>query len=120
MDNGSIDLFFETARSLLGRYDNATNYRVSITSIENEFDSDGDPALSVLWSKTSDGQEELRDKDLQNFSLPALPEGETVILVSVVGDYAPLFGTANLKIFTLENNAVRRPRFVTQVEFNNN
>jgi len=120
VNDGSIDLFFATARSLLGRYDKAANYRASITSIENEFDSDDDPTLSVLWSRTSDGQEELRDEDLQNFNLPTLSEGETVILVSIVGDYTPLFTTANLQLFTLENNAVRRPRFVTQVEFDNN
>lgn len=119
VDDGSIDVFFGTASSLLGRYDNAANYRTSITSIENEFDSGGDPTLSVLWSRTSDGQEELRDEDLQNFELPTLPEGETIILVSVVGDYTPLFTAGNLQLFTLENNAVRRPRFVAQVEFEN-
>jgi len=110
----------EIGRSLIGDpANNNARYDISITSISNTFDSDSNYELVVNWSVANKSNLELEDEDIENYELPFIPEGESVILVDLklryeTAIYSELFGTMELN-----EVEVRRPRFVTMVPFEN-
>lgn len=117
MDDEKFDLLFATSQSLIGKYSDGDNYIVTITSVENVFDSSADSTLSVGWSKSNVTSAELDDSDLANFELPAIPEGGSVILVNIRVNYTPYISTDEVSLFEFTRDVVRRPRFLDNIPY---
>ncbi|NRA87157.1 MAG: pilus assembly protein [Rhizobiales bacterium] len=117
MDDGKRDLMIASARALANKYSKMDDFTVIIASIENELDPDDDTTLTIDWSEASRKSEELTDKDLVNFKLPVLAESETIILVIMTGTYKPIIFSSTTGDFHFERHAVRRPRFVHKIPY---
>ncbi len=121
MDDDNRDAFFITADALMDRWGGASAYGVSITSLINPVEaSPGDPEvdLSVHWSEATKSELVMEDTDLVSFELPEIAEGESMILVVVSGTYdRPLAGFGLAEQVTIERYSVRRPRFVSVVDY---
>lgn len=117
MEDDKFDLLIATSESLIGRYAEGAGFELVVSSIENVFDSDDDPTLTVAWSKSNVESKEIEDSDLVDYELPAVPEGGSIILVSVRNSYTPYVTTDAVGLVEFERNSVRRPRFVESVEY---
>ena len=118
MDDRRGVAFIDTAEAILGSYADGSTLNVSVTSVANDLTDSSDTALEVVWSVASDPAKELTNADLDSYDFPTVPNGESVILVVVEMDYAPVFRVRGIAPrFQFEEVAVRRPRFVDEVCF---
>lgn len=121
MDDDNRDAFFVTADALMDRWRGASAYGVSITCLINPVESspsDPEVALAVHWSQATKSELVMEDTDLDTFELPDIAEGESMILVVVSGTYdRPFAGFGLGEQVTVERYSVRRPRFVSIVEY---
>ncbi|MTI43994.1 Flp pilus assembly protein TadG [Roseibium hamelinense] len=109
-----FDEIIEVSKSIAGPYAENTNFTVVVTSIINVFDQDDD--LTVAWSASDPVDNELADADLDEFDLPDLAQGDTLILVEVRANYTPILTSEIVVSFTLDDYQVRRPRFQTAID----
>ncbi len=90
IDDDTADNLEAIAASLIGDLSDDESYQITMSSIYNEFDTDGDYDLVVDWSFSNKSGKELKDTEISNFEIPLIPEGETVILVFVELEFSPL------------------------------
>ncbi len=102
----------EIAKSLNGSLSDHESYKVIISSIYNEFDSDGDYDLTINWSVSNVLNEKLKLEDLEDLDLPVITEGDSLIVVSTEVDITPEFLQGFVGVLSLNGLSVRRPRFV--------
>lgn len=118
MDDDSFDIMVATAESIMGDYAESGSFEISISSIQNEFDSSSDPTLSVAWSKANVDSAVIKDDDLIDYDIPDIPEGETVILVKILSSYTPYVVTDEVGSVDYERYVIRRPRLADQIPYN--
>ncbi|MEM6414047.1 MAG: TadE/TadG family type IV pilus assembly protein [Pseudomonadota bacterium] len=115
MDSNMETAIFNTVEALLGKYATRNDYHLTITSVANPLNS-GNSNPIVVWSSGTDPAQELKTEDLAGITLPAIPNGEGVILVSSEMTHNPAFLIKNFnRTFKFENSVIRRPRFVNEV-----
>ena len=118
MDDARGGAFIDTAEAILSSYAGGSTLDVSVTSVANDLTDGSDTALEVVWSVSNDAAKKLTNADLDRYALPSVPDGESIILVVVEMDYAPVFRVRGIApSFRFEEVAVRRPRFVDEVCF---
>lgn len=121
MNDLRIDEIYNAADALLGIYSNAADLNYTVTSIVNPLGVDDD--LAVVWSHSTDQNNEHTTADLVNFDLPEIGDGQTLILVSTEGTYTPRFAPTFIKptglgvAFNTSEISVRRPRLVREICF---
>lgn len=113
------DNIFATAEALLGDYGSNGDFKISITSVENVFDSASSPELTIAWSKANIENGEVTLADLANYDIPNIPEGGTIILLEISGSYEPYISTANLGTYNYSRYFIRRPRFLDSIPYGN-
>lgn len=113
------DNIFTTAEALLGEYGSNGDFKISITSIENEFDTIDDTTLTIAWSQSNVEGGEMSAADIPTYEIPNIPEGSTVILVELSGSYDPYISTANLGRYNYSRYFIRRPRFLDSIPYGN-
>ncbi|WP_306141538.1 hypothetical protein [Roseibium sp. MMSF_3412] len=119
-DKGAIDddKFTELvniATALTGKYAVSAEFTVVVASIRNVFDVDEDDELELVWSRSNVDDAVLEQGDLDELDLPFVAEGDSVIYVLVQAQYKPMLVNELLGTFTLSDNQVRRPRFVSEI-----
>lgn len=112
-----FDTIVATAEVLMGDYGDVDDLTITISSIENVFDTDDDPTLTVDWSKSNVVGVELTNAELPQFDLPSVPEGDTIIMVQVSGTYSPYIITDIINAIEFERHAIRRPRFLVKLDY---
>lgn len=117
MSDALLTDMFATAEALTGQYSRVSDYRISITSVVNEFDSRGNPDLSIGWSRGNVSGAALTLDDLGEFDLPDLFEGESVILVVMSGTYTPFIWADAVGQISYQRHSLRRPRFIPVIQF---
>lgn len=124
MNDTTRDAMFLSAESIMGKYAVNANVSITITSVVNVL-GDGVDDLSVAWSVSKVAGEELTISDFSSIQLPAITDGESIIYVAVSADYDPVIDFIPLSYgnpfsnLTMNKTAVRRPRFVTEVVYEN-
>ncbi|MEL7528077.1 MAG: hypothetical protein AAFN16_20050 [Pseudomonadota bacterium] len=119
-DKGAIDddKFTElvaVATALTGKYAVNSEFTVVVASIRNVFDVDEDDELELAWSRSNVDEAVLEQDDLDELDLPVIAEGDSVIYAHVQAQYKPMLINELIGTFTLSDNQVRRPRFVSEV-----
>jgi len=115
MDDQARDLLFTTATALLGRFSDANAISLTMTNIVND-----DGEIEVLWSEAKGKGEEIDEDDLIKIALPTIPDGESIILVSVTTQYSPLLISSIFDRSEFSNSIILRPRFTAYIEYGNN
>jgi len=123
MHDDRRDAIFAAGEALLGKYA-ASGYNLTMTSVANVFNDNTDDPV-IVWAVASESGGELNQGDLAGFELPFIPEGESVVLVTLDVNYEPIFQIdpsspigflgAWQNAFNMNDIAVRRPRFVAEV-----
>ena len=116
MNDRRVDDLMKIGKSLNGSLSDDESYKVIISSIYNEFDSDGDYDLTITWSVSNIVNEELKLEDIEEMDLPEIPEGDSLIVVSTEVNFTPEFLQGFVGDLTLNGLSIRRPRFVSLVE----
>lgn len=121
MTDDRRDALFNTGNGLMNRWDNGSNFSMSITSVVYDPDAnteEGDLPLKVAWSEATSSTEVIESSDLPNYDLPEISNGESMILVELKGKYQAAFNGLGLPAYyTVERTSVRRPRFVNEVPY---
>ena len=119
IDNADVDRFFDVSKALIGPLADDDSYKITLTSVFNEFDSAGDEDLSINWSTSNITNEKLTLEDLEGLTLPSVAEGDSIIIVTAEVGYRPTFldGIVSDSL-TFESIAVKRPRFVPLITLN--
>ena len=115
MDDQSAQLLLAIGASLIGEPALDESFEITMSSIYNEFDTDDEYELTVDWSHSNKPGEELKANQLSDFNIPLVPEGETVVLVTVKLDHSPILYKSRFGTLEFEGSLVRRPRFVTLI-----
>lgn len=119
-DKGPIDddKFAElvaVATALSGKYAINAEFTVVVASIRNVFDVDENDELELVWSRSNVDDAVLEQEDLDELDLPVISEGDSVIYAHVQAQYKPMLVNELIGTFTLSDNQVRRPRFVSEI-----
>ncbi|MEL6257872.1 MAG: TadE/TadG family type IV pilus assembly protein [Pseudomonadota bacterium] len=120
MDDFTRDAMFDTAAVILSRFNGASTYTVSITSVINPPDPPNQAPVdhAVDWSEATATDFAVTDDVLSRLELPSISEGESFILVVVTGEYhAPVSGPLLQAKTEIVRTSVRRPRFVAEVPY---
>ena len=112
MDDQARDLLFTTATALLGRFSNASVVSLTMTNIIND---DGD--IEILWSEAKGNGTAIIEDDLLDLDLPTIPDGESVVLVNVATEYAPLLISSVFDRSEFSNSRILRPRFSAHIDY---
>lgn len=113
MDDAARDAMFEIAKALLGSFTTDETVGVTMTSI---FNDDGE--LKVHWSEAKGNATPLIDEDIPELTLPTIPEGESVVVVSVVTQYIALLINQAFDRIEFSDTVFIRPRFVPRIAYN--
>lgn len=111
------DVIFATADALLGNYGSSDDFEISITSVSNIFDSNSDPALTIEWSEANIASAEITEEELDNYKIPSIPEGGTVILIVMSGSYKSFISTDYFGEYNYNRYFIRRPRFLDSIPY---
>ncbi len=115
VDDVRRDAIFQAADAVLGRFGDGTSMALTMTSVVNPL-GDGTDDLVVAWSQADGAATPLTTTDLTGYSLPTIPDGESVVLVSARIAFNPVFSVQGISPpINLRDVSVRRPRFVTEV-----
>ena len=121
-DADKLTAINSAAIAILGRYGNGARVEFGVSSVVNPLGDDSDD-LEVVWTNGPSDTVKLTDDELGDLSLPAIPDGESVMIVISSVDFQPAlrlngwkFGTMG-QMKTFEETVIRRPRFVTEVCF---
>jgi len=110
LGDDELGFLFATGTALLDKYAVEDDFYIVVSSIEN-VPNDG---LRVAWSGATGNGTGLDDDDISSLQLPEIPEGESVIIVSTLVEFTPLFSPDSIVI---DKTAVRNPRFVSTIDF---
>jgi len=105
-----LGFLFSAGTALLGKYAEDDNYYIVVSSIENVAGT----GLEVSWSDAVGNGTGLTDSDISSLQLPAIPEGQSVIIVTTSVAFTPFFAPNSIEI---DKTAVRNPRFVSTIEY---
>ncbi|MEL7547374.1 MAG: hypothetical protein AAGJ84_12040 [Pseudomonadota bacterium] len=126
MDDNRRDAMFITGNALMSRWGEDSNFSMSMTSVVidptsvggDDDDDESEPTLMVAWSEATSSAEIVETADLDNYNLPTISLGESMVLVEIKGKYQAAFNGLGLPAYyTVERTAVRRPRFVNEVPY---
>lgn len=110
------DEVFGVARAIARQYGDRDDFTVRIASVSTPPGEDSEATMD--WSFSSREQDVLTLDQLKALSLPTIPAGQSVVIAVVSATYEPLFmGAAGFDPLRFESVAVRRPRFVPQIVF---
>lgn len=115
IDRSKADELFAIAESLNGSLANDSSYKVVISSVYNEFDSDSNYDLTITWSESNIRSEKLKLVDLPRLNLPTIAEGESLIVATTEVNYTPQFLQDIVGEIMLDGLSIRRPRVVALV-----
>jgi len=104
-------------KSLSGDVSSDDSYEIKLSSISNTFDAFDTYELEVDWSFSSVPGNKLKKAEIADYYIPFIPEGESVILVTVKVDYATMMFQDMFGLVALEQSSTRRPRFVPLVAY---
>ncbi len=122
IDEDNMDGLLGAGQAMLGRYGEDGAFRMNIASVS--YVKKGDPYV-IDWTETHSHSGEVGGKDfdldftltedvLKNIDLPDIPLGESLIIVRTQLIFEPFFLPDHLE---LEKVAIRNPRFVNRIEF---
>lgn len=115
IDDDDFDELVAIGGALSGKYAVDSNFTVVVASIRNVFDVEENDDPELVWSRSNVDEAVLEQSDLDDLDLPTIGEGESVIYVMVSAEYEPMLVNELLGTFTLMDEQVRRPRFVSEV-----
>ena len=115
IDDTTAQNLIEVGKSLSGAVSDEDSYEIKLSSVSNTFDAFDTYDLEVDWSFSSESGNKLKKSELGDYEIPFIPEGESVILVTVEVDYATLMFQDLFGLISLEQTSTRRPRFVPLV-----
>ena len=115
IDDDTAENLEGIAASFVGELSEDNSYQITMSNIQNEFDTDETYELTVDWSFSNKPDKKLTNDQISNYDIPNIPEGETIILVYVTLEYSPWLFQDDIGKFTLEQASLRRPRFVPLV-----
>ncbi|AVW90457.1 hypothetical protein DA792_04630 [Celeribacter baekdonensis] len=109
--NGTADLY----RFL----NNSGNIDMRVSEVKFSVDSDGNGTYSLVWSYAVGNFSALTGDSLSGVEnrLPLLANGEEVLLVETVRNWAPLFDVGLGAQLSFADTITTKPRFATQVLF---
>ncbi len=76
---------------------------------------DDDDGYEILWSRSVGGGSDLSDTDSMTDFLPAMMDGDTIILTETYVPYRPMVDWVGIPELTWANRVVTRPRYVSAV-----
>ena len=119
-DKGPIDddKFAElvaVATALSGKYAINAEFTVVVASIRNVFDVDENDELELVWSRSNVDDAVLEQEDLDELDLPVISESDSLLYAHKQAQYKPMLVNELIGTFTLSDNQVRRPRFVSEI-----
>ncbi len=117
MNDDARDALFNAAEALIGKYGVSSDFSITVTSIVNEPDDNSDK-LKVAWSIVNNNKKGLETEDIEDLVLPTIPDGESVIHVIAAAKYDPKINFLSAPKVKMQQTAVRRPRFVSEVVYN--
>lgn len=117
IDDDQRDIFFDTVESIAGRYAESADFHIVMSSVINPADDEDDDVLVLDWSEATQSNLVLTDDDLDDLDLPTIPNGDSVILVTVGATHSPLIGWEVVRDWNIVRTAVRRPRFSSSVTY---
>lgn len=115
IDDDDFDELVAIGAALSGKYSVDSDFTVVVASIRNVFDDDDNDDPELVWSRSNVDEAVLEQSDLDKLDLPTIGEGDSVIYVMVSAEYEPMLINELLGTFTLMDEQVRRPRFVSEV-----
>jgi len=115
IDDDDFEELVAIGATLSGKYSVNSEFTVVLASIRNVFDEDGNDDLELVWSRSNVAEAVLEQADLDDLDLPTIGEGDSVIYVMGSAVYQPMLVNELLGTFTLLDEQVRRPRFVSEV-----
>lgn len=115
IDDDDFDELVAIGEALSGKYSVESDFTVVLASIRNVFDDDENDDPELVWSRSNVDEAVLEQSDLDDLDLPTIGEGESIIYVMVSAEYEPMLINELLGTFTLTDEQVRRPRFVSEV-----
>jgi hypothetical protein len=109
--------FVEGLSSIYGYLTNTGTKALRLSSFTWS-DIDGSPDYKLEWSYAADGGAALNDESYTSLvsRLPILTSGETVLMLETTTDWVPIFNVG-LEDLTFEDIVATKPRFATQVLF---
>lgn len=115
LSSKDIQNVLATTSAIMGQYADKTDPVIVMASIRNPFDNK--PDLQLVCSQSNKSGKELTKDQLGGLSLPYVPEGDSVVLVSIKSTYKPLLVNDLIGTITLEDVQFRRPRFIKELNF---
>lgn len=115
LSKNDIQNVLATTSALMGQYADKTDPVIVMASIRNPFDKK--PDLQLVCSKSNKSGKELTNDQLNDLDLPYIPEGDSVVLVSIKSTYEPMFVNDLIGTITLDDVQFRRPRFIKELNF---
>lgn len=117
IDDTRRDVLFTTAAAIAGPYARNDDFLIVMSSITNPADDD-DPDLLVLdWSEASRTGKALQADDLADLSLPPIPDGDSMIVVTVSATHEPIVGWSVVRPWSMTRTSIRRPRFSSSIPY---
>jgi hypothetical protein len=76
---------------------------------------DDDDGYEIIWSRSVGGGSDLSDTDTMTEFLPAMMDGDSIILTETYVPYRPMVDWVGIPELTWANRVVTRPRYVSAV-----
>lgn len=119
VSDGSLDRIIEVTRSLAKVSDTNDSFVIKFASIHNPIDGDDQNSdIEIDWTYSNKSSQEMTDDEVDELTLPIVAPGDSVIVSMLSVSYTLPFVPEDLRDIDFEQTAVRRPRFVTRVEYN--
>jgi Flp pilus assembly protein TadG len=115
MDEEAAQELYLVARALVGPAADTNDFTVVIASAINEFDTNDNSDLSLLWSCASNPSSHFQQQHIDDLELPEVPEGQAILITQVIGTYKPIFKLDLISDIDLQETTVRRPRFLNVI-----
>ncbi|SFJ92058.1 Flp pilus assembly protein TadG [Pseudovibrio ascidiaceicola] len=115
MDEEAAQELYLIGQALVGPAADTNDFTVVIASAINEFSTNGNSDLSLLWSCASNPSSHFQQQHIDDLELPEVPEGQAILITQVTGTYKPIFKLDLISDIDLQETTVRRPRFLSVI-----
>lgn len=116
LDNDDFAQLFAVGTATAGQHAIDSNFTMAIASVENVINEGNNDNETLIWSRSNSPGSEFTQADIDDLNLPDIPAGNSVIVVQVDAQYAPILVSELLGSFSLSDTMIYRPRFVNAVE----
>lgn len=119
VSDGSMDRIIEVTRSLAKISDTNDSFIITFASVHNPIDGDDQNSdIEIDWTYSNKSTAQMTVDEMRALTLPTIAPGDSVIVSTLSVSYTLPFVPDDLRDIDFEQTAVRRPRFVNRVEFN--